>query len=138
MHQDIIEKFTSLLLSRVEKFRCGSGQDPTVTHGPVVNKAAVDKVHQHVEDALTKGGKLVYGGKPLNVNGKGFFYEPKITNCTKDMMGFNTHKISAAETRFGGIKESGVGREGSLHGIAEYMVIKVSPLAESSTIAYLT
>lgn len=86
MHPDIIEKFTSLLLSRVEKFRCGSGQDPTVTHGPLVNKAAVDKVHQHVEDALTKGGKLVYGGKPLNVNGKGFFYEPNITNCTKDMM----------------------------------------------------
>lgn len=57
---------------------------------------------------------------------------------TVGMMGFNTDKISAAETRFGSIKESGVGREGSLHGIAEYMVSKVSPLAESSTIAYPT
>ena len=40
------------------------------------------------------------------------------------MMGVNTGGIGAAETLFGDIKESGVGREGSLHGIAEYMVIK--------------
>lgn len=40
------------------------------------------------------------------------------------MVGINTGKISAAEAPFGGIKESGVGREGSMYGMAEYQVIK--------------
>lgn len=40
------------------------------------------------------------------------------------MVGINTGKISAAEAPFGGIKESGVGREGSLYGMAEYQIIK--------------
>jgi succinate-semialdehyde dehydrogenase / glutarate-semialdehyde dehydrogenase len=40
------------------------------------------------------------------------------------MVGVNTGMISAAETPFGGIKESGLGREGSKYGLAEYQNIK--------------
>lgn len=40
------------------------------------------------------------------------------------MVGVNTGLISAAETPFGGIKESGIGREGSKYGLAEYQNIK--------------
>ena len=40
------------------------------------------------------------------------------------MVGINTGKISAAEAPFGGVKESGYGREGSLYGLSEYQVIK--------------
>ena len=40
------------------------------------------------------------------------------------MIGVNTGLISAAEAPFGGIKESGVGREGSRYGLAEYQYIK--------------
>ena len=40
------------------------------------------------------------------------------------MVGVNTGLISAAETPFGGIKESGIGREGSRYGLAEYQNIK--------------
>lgn len=40
------------------------------------------------------------------------------------MVGVNTGKISAPESPFGGVKESGVGREGSKYGIAEYQNIK--------------
>ena len=36
----------------------------------------------------------------------------------------NTGKISAAEAPFGGVKESGYGREGSLYGLEEYQIIK--------------
>jgi succinate-semialdehyde dehydrogenase / glutarate-semialdehyde dehydrogenase len=40
------------------------------------------------------------------------------------MVGVNTGKISAAETPFGGVKESGYGREGNLYGLEEYQFIK--------------
>ncbi|RBQ69319.1 hypothetical protein FVER14953_04334 [Fusarium verticillioides] len=40
------------------------------------------------------------------------------------MIGVNTGLISAAESPFGGIKESGVGREGSKYGLAEFQNIK--------------
>jgi len=40
------------------------------------------------------------------------------------MVGVNTGKISAAEAPFGGVRESGYGREGSLYGMEEYQVIK--------------
>lgn len=44
------------------------------------------------------------------------------------MIGVNTGKISGCETPFGGVKESGYGREGSLHGIDEYITIKAITL----------
>jgi succinate-semialdehyde dehydrogenase/glutarate-semialdehyde dehydrogenase len=40
------------------------------------------------------------------------------------MIGLNDVAISVAEAPFGGVKESGVGREGSRHGIDEYVEIK--------------
>lgn len=40
------------------------------------------------------------------------------------MVGVNTGKISAAEAPFGGIKESGLGKEGSKYGLAEFQTLK--------------
>ena len=41
------------------------------------------------------------------------------------MVGLNTGAISMAEVPFGGIKESGIGREGSYHGIDEFLELKM-------------
>ncbi|MBU6195627.1 MAG: aldehyde dehydrogenase family protein, partial [Burkholderiales bacterium] len=40
------------------------------------------------------------------------------------MVGINTGIISAAEVPFGGVKQSGLGREGSRHGIDDYVEMK--------------
>jgi succinate-semialdehyde dehydrogenase/glutarate-semialdehyde dehydrogenase len=40
------------------------------------------------------------------------------------MVGVNTGLISTAEAPFGGVKSSGIGREGSKYGIDEYLVMK--------------
>lgn len=40
------------------------------------------------------------------------------------MVGINEGLISSAEAAFGGVKESGLGREGSHHGIDDYTYIK--------------
>ncbi|CAD0029169.1 unnamed protein product [Aureobasidium pullulans] len=61
----------------------------------------------------------------------GYFFSRDVGRCTRvsrklqvGMVGINTGKISAAEAPFGGVKESGYGREGSLYGLSEYQVIK--------------
>jgi succinate-semialdehyde dehydrogenase/glutarate-semialdehyde dehydrogenase len=40
------------------------------------------------------------------------------------MVGVNTGLISTAEVPFGGVKQSGLGREGSKYGIEEFLEIK--------------
>ncbi|KAJ5378272.1 Aldehyde dehydrogenase N-terminal [Penicillium cataractarum] len=187
VHEDILEVFTQRMIERVQKFKLGRGIDSGVTHGPLVNASALEKVEIQVQDAIKKGGQLRYGGaKPLEAPA-GYFYQPTIiTNATKDMLvyqeetfgplaavfsfsdeeevialandtefglagyifsenisrvhrvakrlecgmlGVNTGVISAAETPFGGVKESGVGREGSKYGLSEYQNIKAVTIA---------
>ncbi|KAK2806494.1 hypothetical protein FQN50_005777 [Emmonsiellopsis sp. PD_5] len=181
VHSSIVEPFTALLTKRVQALKLGRGIDDGTTQGPLVNAAAVTKVSSHVEDALSKGGRLVTGGKPP-AGTTGFFFEPTIvTNCNTSMavardetfgplapifpfdseeevlamandtefglagyffsqdlsrvfrvarklecgmVGVNTGLISACENPFGGVKESGVGREGSKYGLSEYQNIK--------------
>lgn len=182
VHQDILEDFTQRLISRVQTFKLGRGIDEGVTHGPLVNAAAVEKVKSHVQDAIQKGGQLRYGGEVPADTPSGYFYQPTIiTHANKDMLlatdetfgplaaifefsseeeviglandtefglagyffsenisrvlrvsqrlecgmvGVNTGLISAVETPFGGVKESGIGREGSKYGLGEYQNIK--------------
>jgi succinate-semialdehyde dehydrogenase/glutarate-semialdehyde dehydrogenase len=61
----------------------------------------------------------------------GYFFSRDVGRCARvsrklqvGMVGVNTGKISAAEAPFGGVKESGYGREGSLYGLDEYQVVK--------------
>jgi succinate-semialdehyde dehydrogenase/glutarate-semialdehyde dehydrogenase len=48
------------------------------------------------------------------------------------MIGVNTGKISASETPFGGIKQSGYGREGSKYGLDEYQVLKAVTIGNTN------
>ncbi|CAG7936091.1 unnamed protein product [Penicillium olsonii] len=184
VQRGVHDLFTERLAARMRTFVVGSGLDPNVTHGPLVNQAAVLKVKSHIDDALAKGATLVMGGGILER--PGFFIEPAlITGVTGDMtvtreetfgplaairkfdtveevvdmanntefglagyffsanlqtiwrvakalevgmVGVNTGKISAAEVPFGGVKESGFGREGSKYGLIEYQVMKTITL----------
>ncbi|OBT69146.1 hypothetical protein VE03_02006 [Pseudogymnoascus sp. 23342-1-I1] len=180
VQSQIHDKFVEKLTGRMSAFKIGSGLDPTVTHGPLVNMAGVKKMREHIDDAVSKGAKLVVGGTSPDF--EGYLIEPALlTNVTskilvareetfgplapvfkfdteKDiveqandtefglasyifsndlkriwrvanalevgMVGANTGIISACEAPFGGIKESGLGEEGSKYGLAEYQVIK--------------
>ena len=60
-----------------------------------------------------------------------YFYSTNINRCFRvaeqleaGMVGVNTGLISNAAAPFGGVKQSGVGREGSKHGLDEYMELK--------------
>ena len=170
------EKFTAA----VAKLKVGSGLEAGVEIGPLINQSAVEKVEQHLNDALAKGGKLLLGGK-RHALGANFFEPTVITGATQAMLiakeetfgplaplfsfadeaevielanateyglaayfyannlsrvwkvaealeygmvGINTGLISTEVAPFGGIKSSGLGREGSRHGLDEYLEMK--------------
>ena len=180
VHEKVSEVFTRKLVAKVSALKTGPGLDRSTTQGPLVNRAAVQKVSEHVADAVGHGAKIELGGTPGS--GNGFFYEPTVLSGVTDsmlvaqeetfgplapifsfktesevvevanrtpfglagyifsrdvgrvlrvaqqlqvgMVGVNTGKISAAEAPFGGVKESGYGREGSLYGMEEYQILK--------------
>ncbi len=178
VQEGVYDKFAEKLAVAVKNLKVGDGVEAGVTTGPLINKAAIAKVQEHIADALGKGAKLVVGGKSMGGN----FFEPTLLRdvttdmavareetfgpvaplfkfkteeeaitmanntefglaCyfyTRDigrvwrvgealdygMVGINEGIISTAEAPFGGMKQSGIGREGSHHGVEEYLEMK--------------
>ncbi|MBY0555823.1 MAG: NAD-dependent succinate-semialdehyde dehydrogenase [Burkholderiaceae bacterium] len=176
----VYQQFADKLVAAVRQLKVGDGTSDGVTQGPLINEKAVQKVEQHVADALSKGGKLLAGGQ-RHALGHGFF-EPTViadvdstmlvatdetfgplaplfrfhtdeealalANATEfglasyfysrdigriwrvaeglesGMVGVNTGLISNEIAPFGGVKQSGLGREGSHYGLDDYLVIK--------------
>ncbi|XP_015795330.1 uncharacterized protein LOC107371700 [Tetranychus urticae] len=173
------DKFVNALATEMAKsLKVGDPLDMSTTVGPLVNSKGLEKVKVHVEDALSKGGKLIVGGKHLHGN----FFEPTLISnisenmklCSEEtfgplaaihpfetesqviaaanscraglagyfysssidqiwrvskalqvgMVGVNAGIISCCEAPFGGVKESGLGREGSHLGIDEFTNVK--------------
>ncbi|MBT2728816.1 NAD-dependent succinate-semialdehyde dehydrogenase [Bacillus sp. ISL-75] len=181
VHESIAESFSVMFVEAVSKLKVGNGLEEGTDVGPLIDKNAVEKVKKHLNDAISKGGTLVYGGDALQ-NSKGFFMQPAvITGATDDMLcmneetfgplapialfktaeevikrandtpyglaayvytenlsqaftiteqleygivGLNDALPSVAQAPFGGMKQSGLGREGSHIGIEEYLEVK--------------
>ncbi|ASY64804.1 Aldehyde dehydrogenase B [Sinorhizobium sojae CCBAU 05684] len=176
----VYEAFSEKLAAAVAKLKTGNGMEDGVILGPLIDKSALEKVEEHVADALSKGARVVQGGRRHALGGT--FYEATVlaevtqamavareetfgpvaplfrfkdeadvirqANDTefglasyfyaKDlarvfrvaealeygMVGVNTGLISTAEAPFGGVKLSGLGREGSKYGIEEFTEVK--------------
>ena len=176
----VYDAFVAKLSLKVGALKVGNGTEAGVTTGPLIDQAAVDKVEEHVADAVAKGARVVVGGKRHALGG--LFYEPTIlagVNTTmkvtreetfgpvapvfrfsteaeaiamandtefglaayfyardigrvwrvaeaieSGMVGINVGIISNEVAPFGGVKQSGLGREGSKYGIDEYMEVK--------------
>jgi len=177
VHDEFVTKLTTAVTSDV---KAGNPMDPNVTLGPLINEKGLAKVEDHLQDALSKGAKVMVGGKRSTLGGT-FFDPTLITNVTSDMkccqeetfgplipvmkfndvsevvamanntrvglgayfyskdvvqcwrvaenlevgmVGVNDCELSAAEIPFGGVKESGLGREGSSRALEEYLETK--------------
>jgi aldehyde dehydrogenase (NAD+) len=85
VHEKVKDTFEQLMLEQVRKLRVGNGLDPDTDVGPLVNKAAQEKVSRYCEIGKGEGAKLLIGGKiPQTL--KGWFFEPTLfTDCTRDM-----------------------------------------------------
>jgi acyl-CoA reductase-like NAD-dependent aldehyde dehydrogenase len=74
VHKQLVE----MLLERTRQLKLGDGLDESVDVGPLINARARETVHSYVQIGQKEGAKLLIGGGPASVNGKGFFYEPTL------------------------------------------------------------
>ncbi|KAG8133373.1 hypothetical protein E2320_011210, partial [Naja naja] len=144
IHDEFVKKFAQTIQ---RELRIGHGFDEGTTQGPLINERAVEKVESHIDDAVSQGASIVTGGKRHSF-GKNFFEPTLLCNvstsmlCTQEetfgplapVIKFDTEEealaiansanVGLAECPFGGVKQSGLGREGSKYGIDEYLEIK--------------
>jgi succinate-semialdehyde dehydrogenase/glutarate-semialdehyde dehydrogenase len=180
VQEPIYDSFAAKLAATVKNLKPGPGLKPGVTQGPLIDDVAVEKVEDHVRDALEKGAKILTGGR-RHALGKRFYEPTVLTEVTPQMrvareetfgpvaplfrfkteaeavaiandtefglaayfygrdiarvwrvaealeygiVGINSGLISTEVAPFGGVKESGLGREGSKYGIEEFLEIK--------------
>ncbi|ADV47760.1 aldehyde dehydrogenase family protein [Cellulophaga sp. E16_2] len=76
IHESVIDAFTDGMVAKFKNTVIGFGKENKPDMGPMTNKQSVLKVSKIVKDAIAQGGKLIYGGKPINR--KGFYFEPTI------------------------------------------------------------
>ena len=181
----VYDEFVNKLAQAIAKLKIGNGLDQGVTVGPLIDAAAVNKVQEHITDAIGKGAEVVTGGNADN-HGELFFQPTLLKNVTQDMkvareetfgplapvfrfeneeevvswandtefglasyfysrdigriirvsenldygmVAINTGLLSNEAAPFGGVKQSGLGREGSKYGIEDYVEIKYVLLA---------
>lgn len=63
VQKTIAERFSDILVTKMKNLVVGNGLYPEVTIGPLINEAAVAKTEEHIQDAIQKGAKVIYGGK---------------------------------------------------------------------------
>lgn len=84
IERPIAQAFTEKLIQRAKGLKIGDPCDPTTAIGPLINQAAINKVHMHVQEAVSGGAKVVTGGKYERL-----LYEPTIlTDVTETMKVF--------------------------------------------------
>jgi succinate-semialdehyde dehydrogenase/glutarate-semialdehyde dehydrogenase len=177
VHAKVHDAFAEKLAARMGGLRMGNGLEDGVALGPLVNADTRDKVKSLVEDATSKGAKVLIGAAPPS--GKGYFYPATVltgvpdnaamlreeifgpvaaiqTFTTEDeavqrandteyglvayvytqdlsrglrvserldfgMVGLNRGLVSDPAAPFGGMKQSGLGREGAHEGLMEFL-----------------
>src|SRR3989442_8180395 len=80
----VYDTFAAKLTEKVKGFKVGPGTEAGVVQGPLIDKAAVEKVEEHISDALGKGAKALLGGKRHERGG--LFFQPTVlANVTPEM-----------------------------------------------------
>lgn len=180
VQSSVYDAFAEKLAAAARSLKVGDGLEAGVEQGPLIDEAAVRKVEEHIEDAKTKGARVIAGGK-RHEKGLTFFEPTVLAGVTPSMLvakeetfgpiaplfrfeteedavqmandteyglasyfytrdlgrafrvmerleygivGVNEGIISTEVAPFGGVKDSGLGREGSKYGLEDYLNIK--------------
>ena len=83
VHEKVHDEFAKKLTDKMKSLKMGNGLDDGINLGPLVNKEGRDKVIELVDDAVSKGAKVLTGGK--SPDGPGYFYPATVlTNVSDD------------------------------------------------------
>ncbi|MEE9172687.1 MAG: NAD-dependent succinate-semialdehyde dehydrogenase [candidate division NC10 bacterium] len=95
VHESIADRFTQAFVEKVKAIKVGSGFEPDVIVGPLINKDTLDKVSGLVQAAVKQGAKVATGGGPLKEGAfaKGYFYAPTVLLNVTDDMGVSREEI---------------------------------------------
>jgi len=79
-HADVYEALQSRLVAAAEQLRLGPGWEDDTDVGPVINRAAIEKIHSYTKIGQDEGATLLTGGEIATDGdlGKGFFYRPTV------------------------------------------------------------
>jgi aldehyde dehydrogenase (NAD+) len=66
VHQSILKEVTSRLLESYHQVQIGSPLEPGTLMGPLINRRAVEDMQKALETARRQGGRILYGGEPLD------------------------------------------------------------------------
>ena len=83
IQKGIANKVKESLLERTKTLKLGNGLEETVQIGPVINKAALNRIHNYVQIGQKEGARALVGASVADVNGKGFFYSPTLFDGVK-------------------------------------------------------
>jgi succinate-semialdehyde dehydrogenase/glutarate-semialdehyde dehydrogenase len=78
VHKDVEKKFTEAAVEFAEGLKLGNGLEPGVEVGPMFEKRAMDNTIGLIDDARTRGAKVLTGGKRSDRFEKGYFFEPTV------------------------------------------------------------
>ncbi|EDL64828.1 NAD-dependent succinate-semialdehyde dehydrogenase [Bacillus sp. SG-1] len=120
IHESIQQTFTEKLVEKVKGLKVGNGLDEGVDIGPLIDEAAVQKVKNHVEDALKAGAVLEYGGN----SNEGLYFGPVILSNVKDDMLCMTEETFgplAPISTFSSMEEAIERANNSIYGLAAYV-----------------
>jgi succinate-semialdehyde dehydrogenase / glutarate-semialdehyde dehydrogenase len=82
VHEKVHDEFAKKLTAKMSGLKMGNGLDDGVALGPLVNKDGRDKVIELVDDAVSKGAKVLTGGK--SPDGPGYFYPATVLTNVAD------------------------------------------------------
>src|SRR5471030_3518296 len=83
VHEKVHDEFAKKLTAKMSSLKMGNGLDDGINLGPLVNKEGRDKVIELDDDAVSKGAKVLTGGK--SSDGPGYFYPATVlTNVSDD------------------------------------------------------
>jgi acyl-CoA reductase-like NAD-dependent aldehyde dehydrogenase len=77
VHRKVYEPLAARLVAAAEQLRLGPGWEDETDVGPLINRAALEKVHRYTRIGLDEGAKLLTGGEPWP-DGGGFYYRPTV------------------------------------------------------------
>jgi acyl-CoA reductase-like NAD-dependent aldehyde dehydrogenase len=80
VHQQVYDALQSRLVGAAERLRLGPGWEDDSDVGPVINRAAIEKIHSYTKIGSDEGARLHTGGEIATEGdlGKGFFYRPTV------------------------------------------------------------